>query len=135
MTQFLDVTCQQYQAKNMECSAYNTCMNCDPNTGCYAVSNYPNITISEFGSVSGDDNIRAEIYARGPVSAYINANCLENPVYTGGIIMYDTCVAATTNHAIQLNGWGSENGTDYWIARNRRVGCKILTINYYNYFL
>jgi hypothetical protein len=29
-----DVTCQQYQAKNMECSAFNTCMNCDPNTGC-----------------------------------------------------------------------------------------------------
>jgi cathepsin X len=30
-----DVTCQQYQAKNMECSAINTCMNCDPSgSGC-----------------------------------------------------------------------------------------------------
>jgi cathepsin X len=28
-----DVTCQQYQAKNMECSDINTCMNCDPGTG------------------------------------------------------------------------------------------------------
>jgi cathepsin X len=28
-----DVTCQQYQAKNMECSAINTCMNCDHDTG------------------------------------------------------------------------------------------------------
>lgn len=32
-----DVTCQQYQAKNMECSDINTCMNCDPDPdiGCY----------------------------------------------------------------------------------------------------
>lgn len=29
-----DVTCQQYQAKNMECSAINTCINCDPSKGC-----------------------------------------------------------------------------------------------------
>lgn len=29
-----DVTCQQYQAKNMECNAYNTCNNCDPSNGC-----------------------------------------------------------------------------------------------------
>ena len=26
-----DVTCQQYQAKSMECTDINTCMNCDPN--------------------------------------------------------------------------------------------------------
>ena len=28
-----DVSCQQYQAKNMECSDINTCMNCDHDTG------------------------------------------------------------------------------------------------------
>jgi len=115
-----DVTCQQYQAKNMACSAINTCMNCDPGGGaCYAVTDYPKITVSEYGSVRGDQNIMAEIAARGPVSAYINANCLEDPVYTGGVIKYDSCVTRTTNHAVQLNGWGTdENGVDYWIARN-----------------
>ncbi len=81
-----------------------------------AVTNYPKITVSEYGTVYGDDNIMAEILARGPVSAYINANCLET--YTGGINMYDTCSPKTTNHAIQLNGWGTENGVDYWIGRN-----------------
>ncbi len=131
-----DITCQQYQAKNMQCSAINTCMNCDPNTGCCKslwvlyflkrsdavslfsdpITNYPKITISEYGRVTGDDAIMAEIYARGPVSAYINANCIEE--YTGGINMYDTCSTRTTNHAIQLNGWGTENGVDYWIGRN-----------------
>ena len=59
----------------------------------------------------------SEIYTRGPVSAHINANCIET--YSSGVNMYDTCVAATFNHAIQLNGWGTtEDGIDYWIGRN-----------------
>jgi cathepsin X len=81
-----------------------------------AITQYPKITISEYGSVRGDDDIMSEIFARGPVSAYINADCIET--YTGGINMYDTCNTRTTNHAIQLNGWGTEDGTDFWIARN-----------------
>jgi len=72
--------------------------------------------VSEYGTVVGDENIMSEIYFRGPVSAYINANCIEE--YTGGINMYDTCNSHITNHAIQLNGWGTENGIDYWIGRN-----------------
>lgn len=112
-----DLSCQQYQAKNMECTPEHVCQNCDYDTGdCYAVNNYPVITVSEYGHASGDYEIMAEIYARGPVSAYINANCIEE--YSGGINMYDTCPPRMTNHAIQLNGWGTENGTDYWIGRN-----------------
>jgi hypothetical protein len=42
-------------------------------------------------------------------------NCIET--YSGGINMYDTCTGIT-NHAIALTGYGSENGTDYWIGRN-----------------
>ncbi len=81
------------------------------------MKDYPKITLSEFGHVDGDDNIMAEIYARGPVTASINAECIET--YTGGINMYDSCDWKNIpNHAIQLNGWGSENGVDYWIARN-----------------
>lgn len=111
-----DVTCQQYQAKNMECSAINTCMNCDPGGGeCYAVPDYPTITLSEFGTAHGDTEIMAEIFARGPVASNIDANCLAD--YKGGINAYDTC-KKITNHVISLNGWGSENGTDYWIGRN-----------------
>jgi hypothetical protein len=56
----------------------------------------------EYGSVKGDDNIRAEIQARGPVSAYINAECIET--YTSGVNLYDTCNTRTTNHAIQIAG-------------------------------
>lgn len=47
--------------------------------------------MTEYGTVKGDENIMAEIYSRGPVSAYINAECIET--YSGGINMYDTCNA------------------------------------------
>jgi len=32
----------------------------------------------------------------------------------------DTCKTSNlaNNHAIQLNGWGTEDGVDYWIGRN-----------------
>lgn len=111
-----DLTCQQYQSKNMECNAMNMCMNCDHDTGdCYEINNYPQITVTEYGTAKGDHEIMAEIYARGPVSAYIDATCIE--MYTGGINMYDTC-PKVINHAIQLNGWGTEDGVDYWIGRN-----------------
>jgi cathepsin X len=69
-------------------------MNCSPSTGCFAQTNYTKLTLAEFGSVKGDENIMSEIYARGPVSAYINANCIED--YSGGINQYDTCSNKTT---------------------------------------
>ena len=111
-----DVTCQYYEAKNKECSAINTCMNCDPDNGCYAQTSFSKITISQYGSSKGDNEIMQEIATRGPVSAYLNANCILD--YKSGINMYDTCSPNQINHAIQLNGYGSENGTDYWIGRN-----------------
>ena len=99
----------------VQCTDINTCMNCDPDGSCYAIKSYPKITLSEFGHVDGDENIMAEIYARGPVSVLINSNCIEE--YTGGIIAYENC-PPIPNHWVQLNGWGTENGVDYWIARN-----------------
>ena len=110
-----DVTCQQYQAKNMDCSDINMCMNCDYGGSCYAVANYTKIQISEFGTAWGDTEIMAEVYARGPVAANIDATCIED--YTGGINMYDSC-RRIVNHVVSINGWGTEDGVDYWIARN-----------------
>lgn len=112
-----DVTSQQYQAKNMECTAENTAMDCshDASVGCFALDDYPIVTITEYGGVKGEENIMNELYQRGPVAAYIDANCLLD--YTSGVEMYDDC-RRMTNHAIQIAGWGTENGTAYWLGRN-----------------
>lgn len=90
-------------------------MNCDHDGGCYAIEHYPIIEVSEFGTAHGDEEIMAEIFARGPVVGNIDATCIED--YTGGINMYDTC-SKLVNHAVSINGWGTEDGTDYWIVRN-----------------
>lgn len=118
-----DVTCQQYEAtSDNECSAINTCRNCDYNGDCYAVENFDKIIISEYGRVIGDRNIQSEIMTRGPVACYINSQCIET--YTGGINMYnesengEACKPYLFDHAIQLNGWGVDNGVEYWIGRN-----------------
>eukprot|EP01043_Picozoa_sp_COSAG02_P001143 COSAG02_NODE_23_length_52893_cov_58.101868_23_plen_226_part_00 len=107
-----DITCQQYQAKNMKCaSPEQTCMNCSPGgKGCVAVTDYPKIMVSEYGSVSGEEEMKAEIFARGPISCYIDAGPLED--YKGGVNMYKG--AKGTDHAIQIAGWGTDGGVDYW---------------------
>ena len=79
-----------------------------------AVKNFTRIAVSEYGYTEGDVEIMSEIYARGPVSIYLNADCLKT--YTGGVSMYDSCVAAIPNHVVQINGWGTEGGVDYWIG-------------------
>jgi cathepsin X len=111
-----EVTCQAYEAKDNTCTAANICRNCDPTTKkCFAVTDYPVISVDQYGSVNGDAAIQAEIYARGPVACYIDADPLES---------YNDCSinsyagASGINHAIQLAGWGVDNGQQYWWGRN-----------------
>ena len=51
---------------------------------CSAVEKHFTYGVKEFGSVRGADKIKAEIYARGPVSCGIDATS-ELEQYTGGI--------------------------------------------------
>ena len=125
-----DVTCQQYQAKNMNCSAEARCMNC-AGWNCYAVPDdlVPKVKVAEFGSVVGDDKIQAEIFARGPVSCTIDASVLGwvtangTTGYSGGVCNYTT--APRLDHAIQIAGWGATtDGVPYWLGRNSWGTCE-----------
>jgi cathepsin X len=119
-----DVTCQQYQAKDFACSAVNTCRTCDPSGTCSAVSNYTNYRVSQYGQISGEQDMLAEIYARGPISCGVDADPIET--YTGGIF-YDTTGSQDINHIIAVVGWGvategcpseAPAPCKYWIVRN-----------------
>lgn len=63
------------------------------------------------------DATMAEIYARGPVAATINAEPIVG--YKGGIFTDDSHSQAT-NHIVSIVGYGTdeETGTKYWIVRN-----------------
>jgi len=68
------------------CKAENVCRTCSTFTSmggaCVEVDKYPNVTVEEFGSIVGADDMMKEIYARGPIACSVDAEPLHN--YTGG---------------------------------------------------
>lgn len=61
-----------------------TCSTFKSNGGfCSQIESYPNATVAEYGEVNGVDNMKAEIYKRGPIAIGINAEPILN--YAGGI--------------------------------------------------
>jgi cathepsin X len=96
------------------CKPVNICRKCK-NLGaisvCEAMEPFPNATIKDFGMVSGVDDMKLEIYMRGPITCDINAYMLDN--YVHGAIDNST-LPEDTNHAVTIVGWNNGN----WIARN-----------------
>ena len=66
-----------FQASNGECPPARRCGDCSGPYGsgtCWPLKNYTTVFVDEYGSTDSDvDSIKKEIYARGPVSAGINA--------------------------------------------------------------
>ena len=118
-----DATCQWYQARDFPCNAsgITTCMTCPPGEPCEALHDYTNYTVSEYGPVSGEAAMMAEIYKRGPISCSLDAGPIES--YTGGIF-YDNSTQWSIDHTIAITGWGegySEMAgkvVPYWVLRN-----------------
>lgn len=108
-----------------QCSVYNTCRTCDTFGGrdgkCTEIESFPNATVSEYGSYSLFEankvhKIKAEIFARGPVAAGVNAEPLVN--YNGGIVRDRNLLHKIINHVVSIVGWGKEDDTEFWIVRN-----------------
>jgi cathepsin X len=121
------------------CTPFNICRTCSIkivpslhpiSNVCNEIDVFPNATVAEFGViVQSDDSvhqIKAELFARGPVAAAINGKPLHT--YLGGI--YDDETQSTeTTHIVSIVGWGTttKDGADpqpYWIVRNSWGQCK-----------
>ncbi len=103
-------------------TAINTCRTCfwttDAKSGnrttmCAPILQYPNATVAEYGNVTGVDNMKAEIYARGPIACSVNAAPLDN--YEGGILD-DPKSSRNQTHVVSVVGWGKgvDGTTEYW---------------------
>jgi len=98
------------------CKATNvarTCSTFPPSGFCGPIKQYPNVSISEYGSVEGANNMAKEIMARGPISCGIDASPILK--YTGGIA---SMAGEQVDHVISVVGWGTEGNKEYWIVRN-----------------
>jgi len=114
-----DETCNNYQASNGDCSSFNKCGSCKPDGSCYSISSEMLYMVGDYGSVRGVNNMKAEIFARGPISCGIEATSgLE--AYTGGYVYREYDPDPGINHIVAIVGWGIEtnNNTAYWIVRN-----------------
>ena len=65
-----------------------------------------------------EDEIKEYLYAKGPLAIAMNADPLQ--YYSSGIINYNArqCDPDGMNHAVTLVGYGTYNGTPYWLVRN-----------------
>jgi len=125
-----DETCQQYDATDHECSPLRTCMNCDNKASlkpgqdmCYPVTRYGKFFAQEWGPVTGVDNMKAEIFRRGPITCGVDSSRLEEGRYHRGEIIADLVrpqdgKAWEADHVISIVGWGAAQGEEYWIVRN-----------------
>jgi hypothetical protein len=79
--------CGSVSSHAWECRPDNICRTCSTFTAsggaCVEVDSYPNVTVKDFGSVSGADEMAKEIYTRGPIACGVDAEPLHN--YTGGV--------------------------------------------------
>ena len=118
-----DDTCQQYTAVNpaqFTCSPIQQCMSCFDAanvTNCTVPSSFTRYKVSSWGSVSGVENMKEEIYNNGPIGCGVEVTPrFEN--YTTGV--YEEWLSYySINHEIAVVGWGvTEDGVEYWIGRN-----------------
>lgn len=128
-------TCQQYFACSSDstegfcasvdttCSPMNICRTCNTFSRyggeCVEITPFPNATIAEYGVILSQDvnEIKAEIFARGPVAANVNANPI---IDYDGSIFSDTEASKRTDHVVSIVGWDVDEESDkqYWIIRN-----------------
>lgn len=114
-------TCQNYIAvgEGQECTAEHICQDTG---GPVDEGKYTHFKVSEHGSVDGEEQMMAEIYKRGPISAFVNAEpCVQWGFYNwndpGAI--FSSSPGGQPNHVISIVGFGeTSTGQKYWVIRN-----------------
>eukprot|EP00762_Andalucia_godoyi_P003022 ANDGO_04143.mRNA.1 Cathepsin C len=113
-----DETCNSYLANDTNyCNAMAQCKTCSPDGTCAAVSSYQRYYVTEYGHVSGADNMKKEL-TRGPISCSMDVTD-KFELYTGGIYS-EFVLLPSPNHIISVIGYSKDpaSGEEYWIVRN-----------------
>jgi len=123
-------SCEQYTAYNLQgkmCEDIDICRDCTwpppPEgesglDGCVAVD-HTKYYVSDYYHVRGVDQMKAELFANGPISCGVHVTeAFES--YDGTYIYSEKVKFGLINHEISVVGYGkdAETGEEYWIGRN-----------------
>ena len=117
--------CQLYTAQDPNpeakvCEDISVCMNCtgfDENNHCWAQKTYTMWYAKEHGTVSGADDMKKEIFARGPIACSMHVSGKFED-YSGGVYS-EFMFLPMPNHGVLVVGWGkSDADGEFWIVRN-----------------
>jgi cathepsin X len=118
-------SCMNYEAVDgqakfsADVTPSGNCMTCSTfDVPCSVIDHYPNATVTEYGTVKGEEAMMNEIITRGPIACGVNAVPILN--YTGGVFLHaDQPKFNSVDHEVAVVGWGvDENGVKYWDMRN-----------------
>jgi len=95
-----------------------------PSTGfakpCKFTTNGIGAKCSGYTDVPSKDELalKAAVANVGPVATAVDASSMSFQMYTSGIYDNPTCSSDMLDHEMLVVGYGSEDGKDYWIAKN-----------------
>lgn len=121
----VDSTCNAYEGVERSFTVLGQdcwkqqCRECTSNGNCVMVQGQ-RWGIKSWGVISGEDEMKYHIYNGGPISCYIYTYVPAYQQYTGGIMSDPAQFESKHNitHVVSLIGYGQDNGTPYWLARN-----------------
>ena len=68
----------------------------------------------------GDEEALQEAVAKkGPVAVGVNAKGCKFKYYSHGVYDNPACSSKKLTHAVLVVGYGTRNGEDYWLVKNR----------------